>query len=262
MPTLGKVCLSLAALGCLGSAIFACLVVEQKNQLFVKLQETQQTLDKTRSILMTTENDLAKTRANLEDLTSKLASAVLERDRLKADLMVAESKIAGLNRALQEINDQATLAQTQLRAINDVLEGQTPVEFKAEMDRMKGELAKVQNEEKALREQLVKANGEISRLNRLIKQNQEDDVPAPSLMGSIMSVNSAWNLAVLNVGLRHGLAANRVLEVYRGSSPLGQIKLISAKSETSLGSMIPTWPQSMMHAGDLVRVKTPPTSSI
>jgi hypothetical protein len=238
MSQLGKILLGVALAGVLTSLVVGYLLIEQKNGISADLvNETQAKTaaqqDATKQKAMAkaaadaqaaAEKSLADTKAQVDDLTTKLAAATAKADDAQ--------------KALDSAKSEGAKAIADLAAITAKLGNQTVDDLIAAKTKAETDLASSQSEQKILTDQLTEAQGQIEQLKKDINAKATGAIP-PGVSGKVTFVNRTWNFVVLDVGLSNGVVPNGQLIVYRKNAFLGKVKITTADANSSVADILP-----------------------
>jgi hypothetical protein len=197
------------------------------------LTSTQNTLAKTKADLSTTKDSLAKETADDEQTKSTLAST-------QSSLDAANAQVTSLNAKIDDLNKQLLAAKG----------GPAPVApqggpSQADYDALKKQFADAQAqvaELNQLKDTLTnKAKDAESRADDLEKvvEHYKNGTVRNGLEGEVLAVNPGWNFVVLSIGDRQGAVANAELIIKRGGSQIGKARITSVEPSTSVADIIP-----------------------
>jgi len=170
------------------------------------------------------DTELTEQKSKVDDLTSKLDDA--------------QKKQTDLEAAVQSSKDASAKAQAALDHVNSVLNGVSPEDMKANLDKLTAQVQADASEQKILQDQLQAAVKQVEDLKVAINNSNKHYMP-PGVSGKVTFVNRTWNFVVLNVGLSNGVVPNGELIVYRGRNFLGKIKVTSAEDTTAVADILP-----------------------
>jgi hypothetical protein len=238
MSQLGKIFLYVAAAGLVTAAVFGWLVIgkynDTKTSLDSQVQATsaaqadaakQKKAAEAAAIAQSTaEKSLADTKAQLDDLNTKLTAATAKADEAQ--------------KAIDEAKAEGAKAAADLAAINAKLNGQSVDDILAARTKAETDLASSQSEQKVLTDQLQDAQGQIEQLKKDINAKATGAIP-PGVSGKVTFVNRTWNFVVLDVGLSNGVVPNGQLIVYRKNAFLGKVKVTTADANSCVADILP-----------------------
>ena len=93
----------------------------------------------------------------------------------------------------------------------------------------------------------IAAHGQIGTRTRGI------DVP-PALRGKVLAVNQN-DLLEVSLGSDDGLRAGNTLEVFRGSSYLGRVQVLTTQSDRAVAKVLPDYKKGVIQKGDDVATR-------
>ncbi len=243
---MAKLFLGLAIVVTLAAAVLGFLGKDKIDRLQGVLKETRQTLARTEASLKRTEGELTKTKEDLtaanakietqtteiaglkkdkEDAVVKLASAEMDRDKVKAELDDVNKKLAEMGGNKPGGPDIAGI-QTEL------------TNAKADLDKSKAELAEKSQMVETLNRNKADFDEKLSAANKEIERYRTG-VTRQGLTGKILAVNPGWNFVVLNVGDRQGAATGGAMIVTRGGEVIGRVRITSIEPSTSIADIVP-----------------------
>ncbi|HEY5705028.1 MAG TPA: hypothetical protein VIS96_05595 [Terrimicrobiaceae bacterium] len=189
-------------------------------------------LAKAQSDLRAAGQDLSKTAAERDQLTSKLSGTQSDLEKTKgqvtalsADKTSLEAQIAQLNSDLEErtreLEQKGTAGPTAVEATSD----------------QQAQLAEQQTLITKLQGDLDSARSQLSALTKE-KQDRVHQRMRNGLEGRILAVNPAWNFVVLSLGDKNGVVSNAELLVKRGTQFIGKVRVTSVEPSTSIADIV------------------------
>jgi hypothetical protein len=207
----------------------------------------------------------------LERAARQQALAVLETrsNRQEVELTAKTEELATLRRQHDQAVTTMELAQTNLAALKEEVDGLRKLVRQTQADRdsqlsqvitMRDRLNQLEGAERRLEErnrQLTKEVAESARVLQRYGLNRTTplhDVP-PKLDGEIKMVHSN-DLVELSLGSDDGLRQGHELDVYRsGGAYLGRVKVIETDPDDSVARIIPEFRQGVIRKGDFVATR-------
>ncbi len=169
------------------------------------------------------ENETTVASAEDEIVKSQMEKASLQ-DKLQAD----EAQIADLQKRIEQGSPNAVPAG----------EAAPPTaELQAQLQETKRRLDAAERE-KALLSDKISASQE--RSPQIEPEKRRRVASNPSLRGTVLAVNQAYNFVVLNLGGRQGVEPNSEMLVLRGGALIGKIRVSSVEPFTAIGDIIST----------------------
>ncbi len=244
-----KLLLWLAIVGVLVAAVFAFLVVKQKNQAIAdkaviakELADKDDELSKVKDKLSEDQNNLTQTSSQLAEINSKATN-------LQTGLETAEKRSTDLESALKAAEDKIETAEQRLQQMNEQLQGKSAEDIKAANLQAKSELIAAMAEQRNLEAQLQAANAEVQRANNALHREATGEIP-PGLSGKVESVNKPLNFIVLSLGDKDGVVRNGVLVVYRNNQFIGRVKVVSTTANNAVADILPDATKTDIQPGD------------
>jgi predicted nucleic acid-binding Zn-ribbon protein len=201
--------------------------------LGTELTSTQNTLAKAKADLSTTKDSLAKETADDEQTKSQLST-------VQSSLDAATAQVTTLKGQVDDLTKQVQLAKN----------GPAPVvqpggPSQADYDNLKKQFADAQAqvaELTQLKETLTnKAKDAESRADDLEKvvDHYKSGTVRNGLEGEVLAVNQGWNFVVLSIGDRQGAVANAEMIIKRDGAQIGKVRITSVEPSTSVADIIP-----------------------
>jgi hypothetical protein len=185
--------------------------------------------------IRTREAKLAEAAAKSTDGESKVASAEAdliksqsERAELQAQLQASQTQIAELQKRVEESSPKELMA--------DTLPMPGSVDLQTQLEDTRRQLDTAEREKQVLASKVRPAQGAAATIER--PQKRRASISNPSLRGSVLAVNQAYNFVVLSVGGRQGLEANSEMLVLRGGTLIGKIRISSVEPATAIGDIV------------------------
>lgn len=238
MSKIGKFLLGAAALGAAVALVFGWLVIGKYNDTKTSLTQATQAqtaaqqqaakqkaaAEAAATAQAEAEKNLATTKAQLEDLNTKLTGA--------------QQQVNDADTALKQAKDDGAKAVTDLAAINDKLKGQSVDDIFAAKAKAEQDLQSNQAEQKILADQLQESQNQVEQLKKDINASKIGYIE-PGVSGKVTFVNRTWNFVVLDVGLSNGVVPNGELIVFRKNSFLGKVKVTTADANSAVADILP-----------------------
>jgi len=237
MSNLGKTFLGLALIGAIVALVYGWLLIGNYNTSKTNL--VQMTEAKTAADAEAKKQKAAAEAAAQaeQDTQSKLTTATGQVTDLTSQLTAAKSKLDDATNAAALAKTAADKAQSDLDALNKVLNGQSPADLIAARDKAANDAKAAQDEQKILQDQLQASLAQVDQLKKDINASHLGTEPGVS--GKVTFVNRTWNFVVLDVGLSNGVVPNGELIVYRGNNFLGKVKVTSVDTNSAVADIMP-----------------------
>jgi len=184
--------------------------------------------------IKTREAKVAGEAAKVSENESRIASAEAEivktqteKSDLQGKLQANEAQIAELQKHIQE------MAPT---SANPNPGAPSVAELQAQLDDARKQLEGAEHEKTFIAERLGPTR-EQSRGPEVMVQRREPSFH-PSVRGTVLAVNQAYNFVVLNLGNRQGLEPNTEMLVLRETTIIGKIRISSVELATAIGDIL------------------------
>lgn len=175
---------------------------------------------------------LAKVNENQSKVAASEADVVkaqTEKSEFDAKLHANEAEIADLKQKLE-----GAVAQT-------VMPGAPPVagavDLQAQLTDLKQQLEAAEREKSLLTDKIRTSQDRSEQLEKE-KKSRAAAAGNPTIRGTVLAVNQAYNFVVLNLGGRQGLQANAEMLVLRDGSLIGKIRISSVEPATAIGDIV------------------------
>jgi hypothetical protein len=236
--------LILASVALLGlSAVFAVLSLQKTRGLrteIVQSETARQTADQQRLTrekqLKDREAAVAAANARFGDTLNKVASTEAEllkvqaeKNELQAKLRANETEIAGLRKRVET-------AET--KPAPGTAPSTSTTELQAQLEDAKKQLDAAEREKILLSDKMKVTQEKSTQLETERKHRAAPGGNNPSIRGTVLAVNQAYNFVVLSLGARHGVEAHSEMLVLRGGSFIGKIRISSVEPATAIGDII------------------------
>ena len=174
--------------------------------------------------------ELAKVSENESRIASAEAELVktqTEKSDLQGKLQANEAQIAELQKHIDEMNKNSANPNPGAPSV---------AELQAQLDDARKQLEGAEHEKTFIAERLGPTR-EQSRSPEVMVQRREPSFH-PSVRGTVLAVNQAYNFVVLNLGNRQGLEPNAEMLVLRETTIIGKIRISSVEPATAIGDIL------------------------
>jgi len=174
--------------------------------------------------------ELAKVSENESRIASAEAELVktqTEKSDLQGKLQANEAQIAELQKHIDEMNKNSANPNPGAPSV---------AELQAQLDDARKQLEGAEHEKSFIAERLGTTR-EQSRSPEVMVQRREPSFH-PSVRGTVLAVNQAYNFVVLNLGNRQGLEPNAEMLVLRETTIIGKIRISSVEPATAIGDIL------------------------
>ncbi len=127
----------------------------------------------------------------------------------------------------------------ELTDIKTRLGDDTPESLRTKATALAQTLAQDEVEKKILIDNLEKAQVQLDKVQKVVKNFNNQIYIMPPLSGHGKFVDRTWNFVVLDVGTLQGVIPRGELNVYRGRNYLGKLKISSADTDSSVADIEP-----------------------
>jgi len=175
-------------------------------------------------------NEVAKIAENESRIASAEAELVkiqTQKSDLQGKLQANEAQIAELQKHVQEMTQTSANPNPGAPSV---------AELQAQLDDARKQLESAEHEKTFIAEKLGPTR-EPSRGPEVMVQRHEPSFH-PSIRGTVLAVNQAYNFVVLNLGNRQGLEPNAEMLVLRDTTIIGKIRISSVEPATSIGDIL------------------------
>ena len=180
------------------------------------------------------ETKIAGALAKVSENESRIASAEAElvktqtqKSDLQGKLQANEAQIAELQKHIDEMNKNSSNPNPGAPSV---------AELQAQLDDARKQLEGAEHEKTFVAERLGPTR-EQSRGPEVMVQRRAPSFH-PSVRGTVLAVNQAYNFVVLNLGNRQGLEPNAELLVLRETTIIGKIRISSVEPATAIGDIL------------------------
>ena len=174
--------------------------------------------------------ELAKVSENESRIASAEAELVktqTEKSDLQGKLQANEAQIAELQKHIDEMNKNSANPNPGAPSV---------AELQAQLDDARKQLEGAEHEKTFIAERLGPTR-EQPRAPEVMVQRREPSFH-PSVRGTVLAVNQAYNFVVLNLGNRQGLQPNAEMLVLRETTIIGKIRISSVEPATAIGDIV------------------------
>jgi predicted RNase H-like nuclease (RuvC/YqgF family) len=176
----------------------------------------------------------AKVASEVNENESRIAGA-------EAELVKTQTEKSDLQGKLQANEAQVMELQKHIEEMSKTSANPNPgapsvAELQAQLDDARKQLEGAEHEKTFIAEKLGSTR-EQSRGPEVMVRHREPSVH-PSIRGTVLAVNQAYNFVVLNLGNRQGLEANAEMLVLRDTTIIGKIRISSVELATAIGDIL------------------------
>jgi vacuolar-type H+-ATPase subunit I/STV1 len=184
--------------------------------------------------MKTRETKVAGEQAKVSENESRIASAEAElvktqteKSDLQAKVQADENQIAELQKHIEEMSKSPANPNPGAASV---------AELQAQLEDARKQLEGAEHEKTFLAEKLQPTR-EQARGSEVMVGHREPSFH-PSIRGTVLAVNRAYNFVVLNLGNRQGLQLNAEMLVLRDTTIIGKIRISSVEPATAIGDIL------------------------
>lgn len=184
--------------------------------------------------MKTRETKVAGEQAKVSENESRIASAEAElvktqteKSDLQAKVQADENQIAELQKHIEEMSKSPANPNPGAASV---------AELQAQLEDARKQLEGAEHEKTFLAEKLQPTREQV-RGSEVMVGHREPSFH-PSIRGTVLAVNRAYNFVVLNLGNRQGLQPNAEMLVLRDTTIIGKIRISSVEPATAIGDIL------------------------
>ncbi len=170
---------------------------------------------------------IAENESRIASAEAELVKTQTQKSDLQGKLQANESQIAELQKHIEEMTKTSSNPNPGAPSV---------AELQAQLDDARKQLESAEHEKTFIAEKLGPTR-EPSRGPEVTVQRHEPSFH-PSIRGTVLAVNQAYNFVVLNLGNRQGLEPNAEMLVLRDTTIIGKIRISSVEPATSIGDIL------------------------
>jgi len=174
------------------------------------------------------EAKLNENEGHVASAEAELVKTQTEKSDLQAKLQANEAQISELQKHIEEMSKSPANPNPGAPSV---------AELQAQLDDARKQLEDAEHEKTFLTEKLQPARQQMRGPEVMVQQRR---APAfrPSVRGTVLAVNQAYNFVVLNLGDRQGLEPNAEMLVLRDTTIIGKIRISSVEPSTAIGDIL------------------------
>jgi hypothetical protein len=158
---------------------------------------------------------------------TELAQLQAEKTDLQTKLQANQAEVASLQRKTEEAG-----------AKPENPGAASPTEMQAQLDEARRQLESAERENAFLSDKIRSAQERSSQFEEEKKRRRESIAVRPSVRGTVLAVNQAYNFVVLNLGGRQGIEPNAEMLVLRDGTVIGKLRISSVEPSTAIGDIV------------------------
>jgi hypothetical protein len=193
---------------------------------------------------------LSKSEAEVQSLSNELNSANAERAQKAAELTSS-------NNALKQAQDNLSNAVAEVQKLRDenvTLQKETDAQIKRSIELTDG-LAKANGDRSVLKERNEQLTLDVDNATRLLKGlgmsiKDPSDASKIPVVGIITAVSHSK--VELSIGVDDGVRIGQELDIYRGDKYVGRVKVVEARPDNAVATVLGEYQQFPIQRGDNV----------
>jgi hypothetical protein len=160
---------------------------------------------------------------------TELVKTQTEKSDLQAKLQANEAQISELQKHIEEMSRSPANPNPGAPSV---------AELQAQLDDARKQLENAEREKTFLTEKLQPGTRGQVRGPEVMVQERRAPTFRPSVRGTVLAVNQAYNFVVLNLGDRQGLEPNAEMLILRDTTIIGKIRISSVEPSTAIGDIL------------------------
>jgi len=160
---------------------------------------------------------------------AELVKTQTEKSDLQAKLQANEAQISELQKHIEEMSKSPANPNPGAPSV---------AELQAQLDDARKQMENAEREKTFLTEKLRPGPRGQMRGPDVMVQERRAPTFRPSVRGTVLAVNQAYNFVVLNLGDRQGLEPNAEMLVLRDTTIIGKIRISSVEPSTAIGDIL------------------------
>ena len=222
------------------------LMVAERDDLKGQVEDVQRAKSKI-------EEELTRSRAELNAAQDKLAQAASARDALAKSVDDRQKEVDRLTKNLEQ-------ARSEHKALTSQVE-----EFSSERSTMQQQLADLEKAKSELESKVMQLSEKPTvELDKIVVTNDQSGAGAGAAMpvsatsggpmnGQIVVINRDYDFIVINLGKKQGLSIGQEFQIVRGEQVLGRVKVEKIYDELSAAAILPDSHKDSIREGDTVK---------
>jgi hypothetical protein len=170
---------------------------------------------------------ISENESRISSAEAELVKTQTEKSDLQGKIQANEAQIAELQKHIQEMTQTSANPNPGAPSV---------AELQAQLDDARKQLESAEHEKILIAEKMGPTR-EQSRGSEVTVGRREPGFH-PSIRGTVLAVNQAYNFVVLNLGNRQGLEPNAEMLVMREATIIGKIRISSVEPATSIGDIL------------------------
>ncbi len=175
---------------------------------------------------------IAENDGRIASAEAELVKSQTEKSDLQAKLQANETQISELQKHIEELSKSPA---------NPDPGGASIPELQAQLKDAREQMENAEREKTLLTEKLQPGTRGPTRgpgPQVMVQERRAAPTFRPSVRGTVLAVNQAYNFVVLNLGDRQGLEPNAEMLVLRDTTIIGKIRISSVEPSTAIGDIL------------------------
>lgn len=238
-----KLLISISAFLLVASAVFGVLngskakslrneiaVATNQNQVLEHARQAAEKNIKEREMKVAGEQaKIAENDGRIASAEAELVKTQTEKSDLQAKLQANEAQISDLQKRIEEMSKSPANPNPGAPSVT---------ELQAQLDDARKQLDGAEHEKTFLTEKFQPVAHTQTRGPEVMVQEHRALTFRPTIRGTVLAVNQAYNFVVLNLGDRQGLEPNAEMLVLRDTTVIGKIRISSVEPSTAIGDIL------------------------
>ncbi len=186
------------------------------------------------------EAKLAAASAEGSQVEDKLGVAEAQLIKSQTDKAALEAKLQAHGAEIAELRKRVATVGLNESASTEVLPMPGVGDLETQLEDTRRQLDAAEREKQALAKRLPARRERTVNVSASTRRAVVSRPANPSIRGSVLAVNQAYNFVVLNLGGRQGLEANAEMLVLRRGALIGKIRISSVEPATAIGDVVTT----------------------
>lgn len=191
---------------------------------------------------------LAALQSEKAQLENELNGIRMEQDQLREDARTAIAEMDVMQQNLSAWRDEVQQLRDQLRTaqVDRSQQFDRVVNLTDEYQQAQGELDRLTSRQREL-------TAQVTRMRDVLQdQGLSEYLDRPAKVDGVVESVSGNRLVGITIGRDDGIQVNDTLEVYRGSTYLGRIRVLTARPDEAVGEIIKSMQRGVILEGDNV----------
>ena len=171
---------------------------------------------------------ISENESRIASAEAELVKTQTEKSDLRGKIQANEAQIAELQKQIEEMSKTSANPNPGAPSVS---------ELQAQLDDARKQLEGAEREKTFIAEKMGPTREQSRGPDVMVQQHREPSF-RPSIRGTVLAVNQAYNFVVLNLGNRQGLEPNAEMLVLRETTIIGKIRISSVEPATAIGDIL------------------------